>query len=642
MVDSTKLVFNANGTGIDKIKVGSILVSDISNVAPVGFLRKVTAITTTNGNLICTTEQASLTDAIIKADVQYSKTFTDNDIIREDTSGIDISGLHRPLNPQGLSFNFSYKIVVYDADGSNQTTYDQVYIEGDMKIEPTFNFELKIDGSTVKKLLTSISIKNTNNIKAESKVTLASLSKEVVLKTFELEPFTIPIFGVPVPIAKQWIAIVIGVDGNLSARITTGAQNVNTVNAGIDYENNTWNTINTIDNNFTLQPITLEGAARVEPWLQIRYEIRPYGIKESRIYIGARGSVIGEATLSPAGLNITTKWGVKFSAKAQMQIWDRAILDYEKIFYEKEFPISQSTAFAFPTLTTTTIEGVTQTTAQSGGNITSDGGAPVTVRGACWNTTPNPTIANNKTSYGTGTGSFVSSLTGLTANTTYYLRAYATNSAGTAYGSTMTFTTQQTNGGTVADIDGNIYNTVTIGTQVWMKENLKTSHYRNGNAIPTGLSDAVWGATTLGAYTIYDNDAANNITYGKLYNWYAVNDPRGLAPTGWHVPSDAEWKTLTNFLGKESVAGGAMKSTAGWSAPNTGATNSSGFSGLPGGFRQDNGLFGGIGDFGYWWSSTEDFTKGGAWATTLYYDYSITFRTNDGSTAGWSVRCVRN
>ncbi len=750
LVDSTKLVFNSTGTGIDKIKVGSILVSDISNVAPLGFLRKVTSVTTTNGQLICTTDQASLTDAIIQGDVQYNKVFTDNDIIGADSSGIDISALQRV---QGLSFNFSYKVVVYDADGNNQTTYDQVYIEGDMKVEPTFNFQLKIDGASIKKFVVSMTLKNTNNIKAESKATLASLSKEVVLKTFELQPFTIPIAGVPIPIAKQWIAIVLGIDGNLTARVTTGAQNVNTINAGISYENSTWNNINTIDNSLSLQPLTFEGAARVEPWLQVRYEIRPYGIKQSRIYVGARGSVIGEATISPTGLDLAIKWGVKFSAKAQMQIWDRTVIDYEKIFYEKEFPISQSTAFAYPSLTTNTVTGITQNAAQSGGNITASGGATITSRGVCWSTTSSPTIGNTHTTDGNGTGSFTSSITGLTANTTYYVRAYATNSAGTGYGNEINFITQSTpvvtlpsvtttaisaitqttaqsggnvtsdgnatvtsrgicwstsanptiannkttdgiginsftsnltgltanttyyvmayainsagtaygnqvsftttSGGvtgTVTDIDGNVYNTVTIGTQVWMAENLRTTKYNDGTSIPNVTNEGLWNYSTTQGYCWYNNDVNNKNTYGGLYNWFTVNTGK-LCPAGWHVPTRTEWTTLTTFLGGENVAGGKLKEagTTHWLSPNTGATNETGFSALPGGYRSSWGYFSisGIGAEGGWWSSTDEPSlreglQGIGYYWLLSYNNSVSQAPMNNFSFGYSIRCLKN
>ena len=201
---------------------------------------------------------------------------------------------------------------------------------------------------------------------------------------------------------------------------------------------------------------------------------------------------------------------------------------------------------------------------------------------------------------------------------------------------------------TVTDIDGNKYNIITICTQLWMQSNLNTSHYRNGDLIPQVTDPTAWAALTTGAWCYYNNDPAMGAIYGKLYNWYAVTDPRGLAPTGWHVPSDSEWTTLTTCLGGNSVAGGAMKTTgtiqAGtglWNSPNTAATNSSGFAGLPAGYRDSNGTFDIIGLSGYWWSSTEYYTSD-AWFRYLNYYLATVFRLNGSKRDGFSVRCVRD
>ena len=184
---------------------------------------------------------------------------------------------------------------------------------------------------------------------------------------------------------------------------------------------------------------------------------------------------------------------------------------------------------------------------------------------------------------------------------------------------------------------------VTICTQVWMLKNLDVSTYRNGDLIPKVTDPTAWSILTTGAWCWYNNDSATNAsTYGKLYNWYAVNDPRGLAPTGWHVPSDAEWNTLSTCLGGYAVAGGPMKEigTTHWTPPNTGATNSSGFTGLPGGTR-NNDTFNGVGSYGAWWSSTE-FSTGVAWASLLYYANGIFGRANASKRFGFSVRCLRD
>jgi uncharacterized protein (TIGR02145 family) len=226
----------------------------------------------------------------------------------------------------------------------------------------------------------------------------------------------------------------------------------------------------------------------------------------------------------------------------------------------------------------------------------------------------------------------------------YYVRAYATNSAGTAYGAQQTFTTAS----------AVVLPSVTIGTQVWTNKNLDVSRYRNGDVIPQVTDPTQWAALTTGAWCWYNNDSATYAaTYGRLYNWYAVNDARGLAPQGYHIPSETEWNKLVKYLdagadtscqacNQSLIAGGAMKSTTGWNAPNTGATNSSGFSGLSGGCRNVVGAsFSGINTDGYWWSSTETSTSS-AWFRYLYYDFIFVYRGNYLKSLGFSVRCVRD
>jgi uncharacterized protein (TIGR02145 family) len=307
-----------------------------------------------------------------------------------------------------------------------------------------------------------------------------------------------------------------------------------------------------------------------------------------------------------------------------------------------------------PSLTTTSVSSIAQTTASSGGNITSEGGVSVTVRGVCWNTSANPTTSNTKTTDGSGTGAFTSSLTGLAANTTYYVRAYATNSVETTYGTQVSFTTSsEAQTGTVTDIDGNVYNTITIDSQVWLKENLKATKYNDGTAIPNITVNTAWAALTTGAYSDYSNTPANSTTYGRLYNWYAVdnnaatkvasNGGKNVCPTSWHVPSDAEWTTLTTFLGGETVAGGKLKETGTthWLSPNTGATNETGFTALPGALRDYDGTYSIIGRDGFWWSSTE-YANTYALFRNLYYSNANVYVSNLYKPFGFSVRCVRD
>lgn len=301
-----------------------------------------------------------------------------------------------------------------------------------------------------------------------------------------------------------------------------------------------------------------------------------------------------------------------------------------------------------PVLTTTAVTDITQTTAKSGGNITSDGGATVTSRGVCWGTNQTPTISDNKTTDGTGADNFTSSISGLSANTTYYVRAYATNSIGTAYGSAMSFTTLGGSGSgsgsanTFTDPrDGKVYQTVTIGNQVWMAENL---------AYLPSVVGAGTGSQTTPYYYVYgyngtDVNAAkatsNYATYGVLYNWSAAVN---ACPAGWHLPSDAEWTQLTDYLGGQSVAGGKLKETGTthWSSPNTGATNETGFTALPGGSRSSRrGNFDNIGNGGFWWSAAEN-TAESAWGRDIGYSYGGVSRSYGNKGLGFSVRCVRD
>jgi uncharacterized protein (TIGR02145 family) len=199
-------------------------------------------------------------------------------------------------------------------------------------------------------------------------------------------------------------------------------------------------------------------------------------------------------------------------------------------------------------------------------------------------------------------------------------------------------------GGTVTDIDGNIYKTVTIGTQTWMAENLKVTRYNNGDSITCVTGDDLWFDVAEGACCIYKYEKNNSKIYGRLYNWGAVSNEKKIAPKGWHVPTDADWSTLITFLGGDGIAGGKMKETGTthWKDPNTGADNSSGFNGLPGGYHADYGFLS-LGSQGYWWSSTEHKDNAMfAWSYILYNSGQGIKRSGDYKTKAMSVRCVKD
>jgi uncharacterized protein (TIGR02145 family) len=319
--------------------------------------------------------------------------------------------------------------------------------------------------------------------------------------------------------------------------------------------------------------------------------------------------------------------------------------------------ISFTTSGTAPVVSTAAVSSVTVNSAISGGNVTSDGGSQVTSRGVCWSTGNNPTIDDSHTSDADGTGTFTSYLTGLNPGTTYYVRAYAVNIIGLSYGNTVSLTTDQVTA--VTDPDGNVYEVITIGNQVWMTENLQTTHYQNGDPIITGLSNTEWSGTNSGAYAIYNNDPGNIKPYGLLYNWYAVADNRNICPVGWHVPGNEDWTILAGYLmangygfggGGDDIAK-SMAATSGWSESSlTGAVgndqasnNSSGFTAVPAGFRTGNGIYSSAGDYGFWWSASESYSGStNALLRFLENTSDILVNTAFNKNKGLSVRCLKD
>ncbi len=273
------------------------------------------------------------------------------------------------------------------------------------------------------------------------------------------------------------------------------------------------------------------------------------------------------------------------------------------------------------TVITSPVTNINSPNAVSGGEVTDDGGSPVIQYGVCLsnNPTSEPTIDDFITIDGSGNGVFVSNLNNLVLNFTYYVRAYAINSNGVSYGNTISFYSVYaqniivSNPGNGVVLDGYNYPTIVLGNgQEWMAENLRTTVYANGDPIPNIQSNSQWGSIEAGAYCYYLNDVQYQNIYGNLYNFYAVADNRNVCPTGWHVPNDLDWQTLINYLDVNAgggmdanTAGGKMKTTGTqyWQSPNEGATNESGFSALPSGWRI-YGAFEQMGTWTYFWSSS--------------------------------------
>ena len=348
---------------------------------------------------------------------------------------------------------------------------------------------------------------------------------------------------------------------------------------------------------------------------------------------------------------------------------------------------------ALPKIKTDTITDITFDSAISGGEVFVDGNLRVAKRGVCYSTTPSPTYTeNNSTSDSLGFGKFTSVLTGLSANTTYYVRAYALRYTGqlvnmfadihhinnntnivitdTIYGEVKSFTTKpdprvivfnpNLTYGSVTDVDGNAYNTIIIGNQEWMAENLKVTKYQNGENIDNIQDGNQWNATSQGAWVYYGNDSTSNAVFGKLYNYFAVSDTRNVCPTGWKVPSETDWATLEKTVGltaeetsQSGFRGGEnslkLKETGnahwldqndfmgGGSVTTNSSTNDAGFTGLPGGYRgTPNGDFGGLNNQGYFWGIPHLSAR-----VLINHNGNIFKNVNDPEQFGMSVRCLK-
>ena len=298
--------------------------------------------------------------------------------------------------------------------------------------------------------------------------------------------------------------------------------------------------------------------------------------------------------------------------------------------YGNEIVFSTSASGGVPVLNTMPITDITNTSASSGGNIIAEGSSPVLMRGVCWNTSSSPTITDPHTTDGTGNGSYASQITGLSEGTQYYVRAYATNTEGTGYGNAETFTTSGGSGisnnpcpgiPTITDSrDGQIYPTVLIGSQCWLYKNI---NYATGNS---------W---------CYDNEGSNCSTYGRLYDWESALN---ACPNGWHVPTNDEFGALLAHVGNDPAGKLKETGTTHWDNPNTGATNSSEFTALPGGFwNPGTGNFHSKGARAAFWSMTED----GLSSPLAWYLYLVSYNTtaynySNNKTYGFSVRCIQN
>lgn len=610
---------------IPSITSGDVIVGDQGT----GFIRKVTTAVVNGNTITLQTTQGSMADVFKEGGFNFN---------------LDMSDMQNRTSSSG----FSYTI-------TNQPIYEQgalsiVLDNGQVNFNPNWFFDFDFDETGVNKF--EISAKDatlngnfTATVTATQAITLINNSSSILPSA---TPYTktytkfVPaiLLGVPVVIPVKVVMeldLVLNYSAAINAAVTRKAlfTSNNTFNLGINYSNGHWNDINSFSpsNNFTLLNRTGNASATINLALTPKVSLKLYGI------VGPYAQVSLMEKLTGALASPSLDWDFKAEVwlKSTAGINDFSILDYNLDGYSKTWETSKLSY-----ITPYKIEKV------SGDNQTGSFGQQLTTPLKVRVVDNLDHIQSNVPVYftvvsGGGTLETTSILTDVNgfAETRWTLgssgiqnvNASAKRADGTAIlYSPVTFSVGATN--------PNPITTVTIGSQIWTARNLDVSTYRNGDPIPQVQNQLDFANLTTGAWCYYNNDSASGPVYGKLYNGYAVNDPRGLAPTGYHIASDSEWTTLTTFLGGSGVAGGKMKATTIWNNPNTGATNSSGFTALPGGAAANG--FIQIGNIGYFWTSSEVNT------VTNYYKYLDTYSNGVGTESngpkpwGCSVRCIKD
>lgn len=645
VIDSTQLTLSEDtsllNTGTYKFTVigtaptittGDIIVGATGD----GYIRKVTSVSVSGNIITLQTSQASMANVFKSGKIDFT---------------MDMSDMHLRTTGTGFTYDFNATTLWQDANLNVKV------VNGQLNLNPNwfFDFRFNNNGISYFELSSKDGTLNGNitlNVTTAASVTL--VNKEKTFATYNKSYIKwIVVGGVPVPIVIKMNLKLVGiVSANVSSAINRQLtfNYSNTFNVGAKYQNSEWQGIYDFapNNSISMNPITGKAGLSVNVNIVPRLDIKIMGVVGPNASIGLNNELKGNIA-SPA-----LDWDFNYDAWIKSTIGIKAtILDFNIADYNTSWETAKLNY-----KTPDKLERVSGDNQTGNANQVLRNPIKVVVKDSKGNTQANVPVyftiksgggSVNPTSILSDANGNAEAIWTLGASTTtiQYIDVTAKTAAGQNINNTpIEFAAVVDSGGcsgpsTVTDIDGNVYNVVKIGNQCWMKENLKTTRYKDGTAIPTGLSNTAWQNTTSGAYAIYNNNAANNTTYGKLYNWYAVNTGK-LAPAGWHVPTDAEWTTLINFLGGETVAGNKMKATILW-APFSGIanTNSSGFTGLPAGVRSNNGTFNFIGTTGLFWSSSENGTSN-AWYRYLNSNNSNASSYANGKQYGFSVRCVRD
>lgn len=650
---SYALTFSDDISSTMKIKPGDILVSTTGD----GLLRKVTSVNTVGTNVQVNTEFASLVDAIEQGELDLEQPLYTSDIksIEYHIPGLKFKNAGEKGSSE-VNFLWDINSVIYDSDKKPGTTNDQIKLVGNFGFKWNLVTKIKIGLlQGLKEIKFGIAASENLNLNLVASIAYQLPDNlDLVLATVRFSPIYVYIGGIPV-VLNPVLKVHVGVEGNLSATLTTGITQGLSFSAGIHYlKSEGWSPYQTFEKTFDYYWPEMYINANVTAYLKPEFEMKIYGVGGPYVNMKLYGRFASQLLPNP-GFKIYG--GISLGAGARIEIFDKYELDYSiDDIFKTEVLITEKhrdQTIQNPTVVSK-VSSFTSVSAILGGNVTNDGGSLVTESGIYWGTSPVPVNTGTKLIIGSGTGSFSKNMQNLNPNTTYYLKAYATNGNGTGYGEETNFTTL--NNLIAADVDGNVYNTTTIGSQVWFSENLRVTRLNDGQTIPLVPDNTSWGNLSTFGYCWYNN---NQNTYGRnfgaLYNWYAINTNK-LCPAGWHVPSDNDFKILEKGLGMSATdadgtglrgtnEGSKMAGRADLWMDGLLKSNvyfgTSGFNAVPGGHRYYGGDFQNINTSGSLYTATES-NASSAWYRQINNDGARIERNTFDKRDGFSVRCLKD
>ncbi|MBK8883834.1 MAG: fibrobacter succinogenes major paralogous domain-containing protein [Bacteroidales bacterium] len=654
-MDSTNytLTFSEDISPAMKIRPGDILIS----AAGEGLLRKVTSVNKVGSNIEVKTEFASLVDAIEQGDLELDQPLYTSQIksIEYHVPGLKFKS-ENSKGSTAVDFLWEINSILYDSDNNPGTISDQIKLTGDFSFKWNLVTKIRIGLlQGLKEIKFGLAASENLNLNLAASIAYQLPDNlDLVLATIRFSPIYVYIGGIPV-VLNPVLKIHVGIEGNLSATITTGISQGLSFSAGIHYlKSKGWSPYQTFENHFTYNWPEIYINSNVTAYLKPEFEMKVYGVGGPYVNMKLYGRFASQLFPNP---KFRIYGGISLGAGARIEIFDKYELDYaiDDIF-KKEFLIykdSLQQAIQNPVVTSG-VGSFTSTSAIMGGDVKGDGGSKVTECGIYWGTSPDPVNSGTKLSIGSGTGNFSINIQNLTPNTTYYIIAFATNTNGTGFGDEKNFTTLDNL--VAVDVDGNTYNTVTIGSQVWFSENLRVTRLNDGEAIPLVSDNIGWEALSTPGYCWYNNNQSlYGSNFGALYNWFTINTNK-LCPAGWHVPGDNDFKNLEKELGMSTTdadatglrgtnEGSKMAGRADLWADSSLDSNvsfgMSGFNAVPGGHRYYEGDFQNINTSCVLYSSTES-SEGIAWYRQINYNGLRIERNTFDKRDGFSVRCLRD